>query len=334
MMKNIYLLAMTACSCLAFSQTTLTKAANDYLTGNSVNSKNLLGTPDNSSSGANTTFDNSGLTDGTNVIAQVSTPTPADIATFPGTTIKFDDGNANLIYYKSSASQLEITGAVVSGATLNFIGDNGIFLKFPTSFGNTYTDTAKGTFTSTVASGLFKGTITTTADGTGMLLLGTKSYSNILRLKTVQTYNLYQSTDTNYLFAIGTLVSTFYTYYDNLNRYPLFTATTATISVPLLSINQTSNVAVGQASPTLATNAATVKNKVLVFPNPVIDELFFAGNFSNFDTLKVRSIDGKLLMTQPINLGKTNLSALPAGTYILQLSGKNEKDQTIQIIKK
>ena len=175
MMKNIYLLAMTACSCLAFSQTTLTKAANDYLTGNLVNSKNLLGTPDNSSSGVNTTFDNTGLTDGTNVIAQVSTPTPADIATFPGTTVKFDDGNANLIYYKSSASQLEITGAVVSGATLNFIGDNGIFLKFPTSFGNTYTDTAKGTFTSTVASGLFKGTITTTADGTGMLLLGTKS---------------------------------------------------------------------------------------------------------------------------------------------------------------
>lgn len=333
-MKNIYLILFSALSSFGFSQTTLTKAGNDYLTGNTINSKNLVGTPDNSAVGAAVTFDNSALTNGTLIVAQVSTPNATEISTFPGTTVKFEDGNGNSIFYKSTATQLEITGAGISGATLNFSADNALFLKFPTSFGNTYTDNARGSFTSTAASGLFRGTITTTADGSGTLLLGLQTFTNILRVKTVQNYNLYQSTDTNYFFAIGSLVSTFYTYYNNTNRYPLFTTTTATISVPLLSINQTTNAAVGQNITALATQNKPLNSKITAYPNPVNENLFFAGDLSGYNVVKVLSMDGKLLQTEPVNEGKIDLSKLSAGNYILQLSGKNLKGQTIQIIKK
>lgn len=332
-MKKIYLLLFSALSFSGFSQT-ITKAANDYLSGNMINSKNLVGTPDNSAVGAGVTFNNSALTNGTLVVAMVTTPTAADISTFPGTTVKFDDGNGNNIYYKSSATQLEITGAGISGAVLNFNGDNAIFLKFPTSFGNTYSDTAKGTFSNGTVSGLFKGTIATTADATGTLLLGSQTFANILRVKTVQNYNLYQSTDTNYLFAIGTLVATFYTYYDNTNRYPLFTATTATIAVPLLSINQTTNAAVGQNIPLLATGNNAGKNKISVYPNPVKDLLFLAGDLSGFDSAKIFSVEGKLVKKIQLSEGSLNMGSLPSGNYMIEFSGKNQKGQTIKIIKK
>ena len=333
-MKKFYLMLLTAVAVNNFAQTTITKANNDFLIGTSVNSKNLLGTPDNSATGSNVTFNNSSLTDGTLITAQVSAPSAGDLSAFPGTTVKFDDGNGDLIYYKSSPTQLEITGAVVAGAVLNFSADNALYLKFPTAFGNTYNDTARGTFTTTAGSGLFRGTITTTADATGTLLLGSQSFSNVIRLKSVQTYNLFQSTDTFYIFSIGTLASTFYTYYDNLNRYPLFTSTAATIAVPLLSFSQTSSAAIAQTNPVLATQNNSTQNKVTAYPNPVAETLFFAGDFSNYELVKVLNMEGRVVLTQDITDGKVNLNLLPSGNYILQLSGKYQKNQSVQIIKK
>lgn len=323
---------LSAGSSFAFSQTTITKSANDYLVGNTFNSANVVGTPDNSSTGSTVTFDNSLLTTGISVVASVTAPSASELTDFPGTTVKFDDGNGNAIFYKSSATQLEITGAGISGATLKFSADNAIFLKFPTAFSNTYNDTARGTFSNGTVSGLFKGTIVTTADATGTLLLGGDSYPNILRIKTVQSYNLYQSSDTNYLFSIGTLTSTIYTYYDNVNRYPLFTTTTATIVVPLLSINQTTNAAVRQLNPTLNSVNAT-KNDIKVYPNPVKDNLFFAGDLGNYSAVKIYSLEGKLVKSESVINQKLDLSKLSAGNYVLKLLSKSEKSKIIHLIK-
>lgn len=331
-MKNFYILLISACSSVAFSQTTITKSANDYVIGNTINSANVVGTPDNSATGNGVTFNNSSLTSRTAVVASVSAPSAAELSDFPGTTVKFEDGNANSIFYKSSATQLEITGAGISGATLNFNADNAIFLKFPTAFSNTYNDTARGTFSNGTVSGLFRGTISTTADATGTLLLGGDTYGNILRIKTVQSYNLYQSSDTTYFFSIGTLTSTIYTYYDNVNRYPLFTTTTATIAVPILSINQTTNAAVRQVTPILATGN-TNKNDIKFYPNPVADNLFFAGDLKNYSEVKVYSLDGKLVKSGSVSDQKLDLSKLSSGNYILELRSTTEKSKTIHIIK-
>ena len=90
-MKTIYFILLSACSSVAFSQTTITKSANDYLIGNTINSANVVGTPDNSSTGSGVTFNNSSLTSGTAVVASVATPSAAELIDFPGTTVKFDD---------------------------------------------------------------------------------------------------------------------------------------------------------------------------------------------------------------------------------------------------
>ena len=119
-----------------------------------------------------------------------------------------------------------------------------------------------------------------------------------------------------------------------MNRYPLFTATTATVVVPIASINQTTNAAVGQANPSLATQNNSLANKIQVYPNPATDNIFFAGNLSNYETVKIFNVDGRLIATQAINSDKINISKLQSGNYVLQLSGTNKKAQSITIIKK
>ena len=331
-MKNFYVLSAVLFGATIFAQTQITKASNDYLSGDAVNNLNVTGTPDNSAVGYPVTFDNSALISGAATTGMVSTPSAGEVTTFPGSTVKFADGNGNDIYYKSSASDLQITGATIGCAVLNFSSNNALFLKFPTAYGNTYTDTASGTGVYGTTNAFFGGTITTTADGAGTLLLGAQTFSNVIRVKSFQDYKLYL--DATMLFQVGTLTSTIYTYYDNINRYPLFTATTATVVVALAGINQTTTAAVRLANPTLATQNNSLKNKVTVYPNPVTENLFFAGEYSSFDLVKVVNMEGRVVTSQAIIDGKVNLNKLPAGNYILQLSGKNQKDQTIQIIKK
>ena len=331
-MKNFYPILFTAVCSVYSAQTQITKASNDYLSGNTINNLNFTGTPDNSAIGNPVTFNNSALVTGAALTSTVSTPSAAETTTFPGSTIKFSDGGSNDIFYKSTAVDLQITGATIAGAVLNFSGDNAVFLKFPTAYSNTYTDTASGTGVYGATNAFFGGNITTTADAAGTLMLGSQTYNNVIRVKTFQDYKLF--IDAAHTFQIGTLVSTIYTYYDNVNRYPLFTATTATVVVPLASINQTTNAAFGQANPTLASHNNTVGNSVKIYPNPATENLFLAGDLSNFETVKIFSVDGRLIKTQTIHSDKIDVSKLQSGTYILQLSGSNKKAQTINFIKK
>ncbi|SEG41156.1 Por secretion system C-terminal sorting domain-containing protein [Halpernia humi] len=329
-MKTIYSLATVLFCSIAFAQTTITKSANDYLSGDTVNENNLTGTPDNSSTGSGVTFNNNSLTAGTAITGTVSTPSSAETTTYPGTTVKFSDGNGNDIFYKSSPTDLQITGATVGGAVLNFNTDNALFIKFPTAFSESYTDTASGTATYTGITVNFSGTITTTADASGTLLLDSKSFANIIRLKTEQNYIL----SLTGLGNIGTLTSTIYSYYDNSNRYPLFTTTTATGVIPLAAINQTSNLAVAQSTVFLGTRNDALKKKIQVYPNPVQNQLFFGGDLAGYTQVKIFNMEGRLVKSQNIEAEKINISALPAGNYILQLSGKDKKAQSINIIKK
>lgn len=333
-MKNFWQLAIFLFCALIFAQTTITKSTNDYISGNIVSEFNLNGVPDNSASGNNATFNNSGLTKGNSVTGTFSTPDAAEKTTFPGTTIKFADGNGNNLFYKSSPSDLQITGATVAGAVLNFSADNALFIKFPTVFNDSYTDNASGTTVYMGTTFLFEGTISTTADGAGTLLIGGQSLSNIIRLKTIQNYNLYSTFDPTYTNPVGSINSTIYTYYDDKNRYPLFTVTSGAATIPSQSINQTSNLAVGQESLFLGTANNSLQNKLQVYPNPVKDQLFFAGNLRNFDKVKIFNSEGRLVKSQNIKSDQIDVGNFPAGVYILQLSGKNKNVESITIIKK
>lgn len=325
---------MLAFSGLCSAQTTITKAFNDPLVGDIVNNFVVNGTVDNSATGANTTFNNASLTQGAASQVTYVTPTSSEITTYPGSTIKMVDTGSSILY-KATATKLEITGVITPDATLNFAADNGTFITYPASFGYSNSDTAKGTFSSTAASGLFKGTIVTTADASGTLLVGPKTYTNVLRIKSVQNFNLYQSTDTTYLFPIGTVVNTAYTYFDSVHKFPLLTSTNGTLNVPILSINQATSGAQALNEVFLAVNDnVTKKQNFKIYPNPAQDFIEFQGETKTYSTVKVYSLDGKLVKSTDIRSGKVQISDLPSAAYFIEVSGKDAPAETTKLIKK
>jgi hypothetical protein len=328
------LLFIISFSGLCSAQTTITKAFNDPLVGDIVNNFVVNGTVDNSATGANTTFSNASLTQGAASQVTYIAPSSAEITTYPGSTIKMTD-TGNSILYKATATKLEITGVITPDATLNFAADNGTFITYPASFGYSNSDTAKGTFTSTAASGLFKGTIVTIADASGTLLVGPKTYTNVLRIKSVQNFNLYQSTDTNYLIPIGSVINTAYTYFDSAHKFPLLSSTNGTLGVPILSINQSTSGAQALNEVFLALNDNISKKQNLkIYPNPAQDFIEFTGDTKEYSTARIYSLDGKLIKTSDIHSGKIQISELPSSTYFIEVSGKNSQTETTKLIKK
>lgn len=316
---------------LCQAQTTITKAFNDPIIGETVTYYNVNGTIDNSATGNNATFSNTALSQGTVSPTVYSAPSSSELTTYPGSTIKMV-ASTNTILYKATATKLEITGLITPDAILNFSTNNGTFISYPASFGYTETDTAQGTFTapSYGVSGNFSGNIAISADAAGTLVIGTTSYPNVLRIKSVQSFNLTVSG-----FPIGTVTNTAYSYYNSTKKFPILSSTSANINVPALSINQTTNGAqmLGQAS--LAVASASKKENLTVYPNPAQDFIEFKGNTKNYSKANIYSVDGKLIRVSEINAGKIQISDLPSASYFIEVTGKSaEPKKNIKFIKK
>lgn len=334
-MKRI-LFSMLAASGLCTAQTTITKAFNDPVAGETVNNVTINGTVDNSATGANTTFNNASLTQGAAATTTYSTPTTGDVTTFPDSTLKMVS-SGNTFMYKQSTSKLEITGLITPDATLNLSANNGTFISYPAAFGYTETDQAQGTFTSTTANGLCKGTINVSADASGTLILGSSTYPNVLRIKSVQNFSLYLPNDTTFMFPIGTIVNTAYSYYDSAHKFPLLSTTQVIINVPLAGINnQTTNGAQALNLTTLSTGDLTARKEGLkIYPNPAQDFIEFKGKTENYSTAKIYSLDGKLIKTSDVKAGKVQVSELPPAAYFIEVSAKdNKKPEASKFIKK
>lgn len=332
MKKSIILLLGT--SAMFSAQITLTKASNDPIVNDVVDNKLIVGTVDNSASGANTTFSNGSLTLGTAAPSNYTAPTPAEITTFPGSTIKMFDGT-NTIFYKASATKLEITGIINPQITLNLNTDNATYINYPTTFGPVQTDTAKGSFTSVITNGMILGTLSTEADAYGTLLLNGQTYSNVLRVKFIQSFNLYSVIDVGFTSPIGSVTNTAYSYYDAAHRYPLLSSTAANISIPVLSINQTTTNAVALNLATLAVSNTIKKENFRVYPNPAQDFIGFKGNTEEYSKANIYSLDGRLIKTANVNSGNVQISDLPPASYFIEVSGKNsEPKKNIKFIKK
>jgi len=324
-MKKVLLFVIASTTVLS-AQTTITKAFNDPLIGETINNVNVNGTVDNSATGNNVTFVNSSLTQGSASATTYSAPTASEVSTFPGTTIKMT-GNGSTVYYKQTATKLEITGLVTPDATLNFSTNNGTFITYPAAFGYSESDTAAGTFSATAGSGNFSGTINITADAQGTLLIGAKTYTNVLRIKSVQNFNL-----TVFGFSVGTIVNTSYAYYDSAHKFPLLSTTNAVITVQ--GTPQTTNLAQALNETFLSTSDFVRKDVFKIYPNPAQDFIEFKGDLSQYSKANIYSLDGKLIKTSDLKSGKVQVSELPPSSYFIEVSGNKAQPESIKFIKK
>ncbi|MDR1810639.1 MAG: T9SS type A sorting domain-containing protein [Prevotella sp.] len=69
----------------------------------------------------------------------------------------------------------------------------------------------------------------------------------------------------------------------------------------------------------------TSAKKISIFPNPVKDELWLAGDFSVGCNFNIRNIAGQMASVGILKNNSINVSSLPTGLYLLYLNGNDKK---------
>lgn len=252
---------------------------------------------------------------------------------YPGTTLALtttasvDPPGTGKLYTKNDTNVISITGAENSGLVLNY-ADNGLIGTFPLNFNDTNgTDTVSGAFNFDGNSGTFSGTLTTTVDAYGTLIMndvGSGAYSgNVTRLKIEQSLNL--SITIGIPISIGTATQTSYFYYDSTNANLVFRSTELVIDVDipsLVSINETIITMESLLSSTLGASENKISDSSLsLFPNPVKDDLNF--NLSNdliISSIIVSDISGRQVLKVKTNERTLTVEQLNRGIYIATIT--------------
>lgn len=323
------ILFLLAAPLLFSAQTTITKAFHDPVIGDVVSNVQLVGTVDNSATGNGVTFSNPALTAGAPVTANYVAPTAAEAAGYVGSTIKMVSG-ANVTFYKQTANKLEITAISTPDATMSFNANNATFISYPAAYGYNEQDQAQGLISAGTNTGYLRGTITNTADAAGTLVIGTQTFNNVLRIKSIQNFTIYL--DASFIISVGSVTNTSYMYFDSTHKFPLLTSTSGNISVPSLGINQNLNESSALDAVFLSVKDVSAKEQFTVYPNPVQDVLFVKGE--QFETARIYSTDGKLIKSADLRSGKADVSEIPSGMYFIELKGKDRNAETAKFIKK
>ncbi|MDX1278138.1 T9SS type A sorting domain-containing protein [Oceanihabitans sediminis] len=322
--KLLYLICLA--SSLSFAQSISTFNSVNMSTYAAINPAVIV---DDNPSGVNAIWNFTNLSSSTATTDTYASPSATETTNYPGTTLVYTNtvhttSTTSKIYMKEALGVLSLTGASSADLELNYVTDNAVIGAFPLSYGYTNSDPVAGTFTSPSASGTFTGVIISSVDAYGTLNMndiGAGAYSGMVtRLNTVQALQLNIFPFGN----VGTATQTTNNYYDNNNGNLVFRKSVVNISVPLLSMNETTTVSESLLTNLLRTDSIIAEEKAFnIFPNPVIDT--FSIHTSTpvvIESISVSDINGRQLLHEKGNITSLNISPLPTGMYFIRLQTK------------
>lgn len=314
---------------LLFSITTFLVSAqapiNDYFGDPMSQYAIISGSVDNSASGANATWNFTGLTQAGTNTDTFAAPTGGELTSYPGTTqvlsITDTNMNANQVFYALSGSTLSLTGASNPEFTLDYNGDNALIGTYPLTFGTAANnDAISGTINAQGQTASYTGTITNEVDAHGTLsfnIAGLGSYSgSVTRIVTTQNISF------SIVIFPGTATITSYYYYKDSDGSLVFRTNAGNVSVPSLNINESFSTTEGLITNTLSINGeASQLDGIKIFPNPVSEYLSIQSNESiSIQSIQVIDINGRTVLTQKESLDTINTEQLQSGFYTLSIS--------------
>lgn len=326
-MKTLLLSTFVLGSIAALAQTPTLTTANILSSGESQtlyvvdsNASNL-----DAIAGSNVTWDYSALGGYGNTITEsILTASSTD---FPSSTL-VDELQGNLsIYENVQGDTLFSQGYFFSEATLGdvtaqFTADEMKVMTYPFTYGDNFSDALDGTV---LAPSLFPaafpytGFVTVTADGHGTLLLGSNTYTDVLRVKTVEN----SLAQTGLAGDIPIVRTQYYYYQPGSFDFPIFMHVNMTAAGNSISVVYSKDML-----PILSVDDLSQTAEVSVYPNPVKDDMNVKiSSTENFiGELTVRNILGQEVYqkTVSVNSGSNNIkmdaSNLNAGVYLVNLS--------------
>ncbi len=262
MFKTIYLLLiLCAFNLTSMAQPVLDSSNTNPVAGNVFIWATCNGLSNTGLAGAGQTWDLTTLT-ATNSTTYSCTSSLA--APFLSSSVKLASINGD-IYYNTSASSLEASGMENSSGVQYVYSDNEKLLNFPFQMGDSFTDTWANTFDNGLT--YFRnGTSEVTADGHGTVMLPIGNFSNVLRVKTIQTYQ----DSVPGLGVVYSYVNTSFAWYLPGQHQPI-------ASLSSLVNNGTTPVLYGQYLASLVTAIDDVSSSkdhfISISPNPAIHDV-------------------------------------------------------------
>ena len=292
-------------------------------------------------SGANSNWDFSQLTQIGSSEVRTVPPTTEELATYWNTTAVTttvstmgSEDFSNKLFSRTTGQTVSITGVNTSQIQLIYDLDNAVLGDFPLSYGYTNSDGVSGTyFAEGGYSDQFHGNSTTTVDAFGTLTLNVGSVpalTNVTRLKTTQNISL----DYLFLTDVGTVTQTIYSYYQDGSplSVPVFRSTHTNINVPTLNIDDTSETLEVFESVLLGEKGFT-KPDFRIAPNPATDFLSVqAGNRETISSVKIADMNGRIVLKADI-AKNIDIRQLQNGIYVATIT-TDKGDFTQKIIKK
>lgn len=316
-LQKLFLVAMIGANMKSLAQPTITAAGCSPVIGSTSTSISNAGFPQGAA-GANQTWNFANIGNTGSATSQfVSVSSTPNGVQFSNCNLAASSGGA-YSYYSSSATALTLNGIASPSAGPLITYSNGEdFLRFPFTFGNSYTDTWAATFTSGVD--FFRtGSTTVTADGYGTLITPQGTFTNALRIHFVQTYHDSSS------FSNGDYTNDEYFWYKEGIKEAL--ASTYTFSSTFSGQTNTSTGG-SYAGGTVGMEANTVAASFILAPNPAQEKINVTINDKNLGQIKTKIINQLGQEVSPVenvnNIAGNNMqfdvAHLKNGIYTLQL---------------
>lgn len=298
------------------------------LTGNDVNysagstfalHQGSLTTFNAGSSGNGVVWDFSGLSCPNSLSMSLLSPTGLPGASnFPWANLAMSDGSGGYIYEYTDNTKWERYGLYSTSSSVAMVYSNSeVFFSFPLSFNDTQSDNFLSNYNLSGYPTTRSGTVNSTYDGYGTLMLPYGTLNNIARLHATEVF----SDDISGYGTIDYSVDV-YIFIKPGTGYPVFTMTNyQSTSGSAMYCTYLDQSHVGFNEPNLMPSLS-------VYPNPADDfvSVEFENNSIGTAIISVFDLNGKLVLEFPFEVTQTgyqnttiDVSSLTSGLYLLNV---------------
>lgn len=307
-MKTIFTLTFLAITSSAIGQHTLTQSSLP-VPGESMSlvSMDVTGVTEGAT-GANVTWNFQNLVSGATTINYYSTPGSSPYGSaFPNSTVVLHDYNFYSFY--STNGDFRSQGFAISWGDLQY-SDEQVIYPVPFTYGSSHSDSYAGAGQSSGSTYNRTGSLTTTCDAWGTLILPSGNYSNVIRVKTV-------ANDTD-VFTMGgsqSYSSESYNFYGPGQKAPLLYITSMTTPSGTAKYVQTSTDIVGTEESSLIS--------LNLYPNPAVNSFSVESEITTFD-ITITDMNGALVrqFEQVSPSTKLNIESLSSGIYFVTINSE------------
>lgn len=322
-MKNVTLplACFLACSFYAGAQTITSSWAPAPYKANEIHYTENVSGVEAGAAGSGQNWDFSSLTDDSvnveSIVPTTGLPFASEFTEATHASVVSDPEGTFVSYFKTTSSAYTILGAGFEGGGISgtFIYSNPIDLfRFPIGFGQAYNDDFESTITALGFSYDRNGAVQVDVDGSGTLTTPIGTFSNVLRVKSVETYNLLGLPPIPGASTSGVVTTYNYISADHPG------------SILLSYIINDDNIGnvdttIGFADPNFQSIEQISKNEFNLFPVPAADKINITSN-SGILNVELFDISGRRstqIAYNGVSKAVIDVALLPSGVYVARV---------------